>query len=102
MRPRASSMSANVGAARVAKFEYLLHYLSDGGQRIELAPLHLVEEPPQLRISLDRALQVCLGPARSDGEYLAGEVLAAPLLEAPVRLEMRAVLRDLLPEDIDV
>src|SRR5438132_5710652 len=102
MRSRASSMSASVGAVRVAKLEDLLHYLSDRRQGIELAPLHLVEKPPQLRIPLDGTLEVRLRPTGCDGEHLAREVLAAPLLQPPVRFEVRTMLRDLAPEHIDV
>src|SRR5512133_4339744 len=50
-RCRASWMSASVGAVRsVAKVEHLLHYLPHRRQRIELAPLHLVEQAPELGI----------------------------------------------------
>src|SRR5215467_13958215 len=41
-RPRASSMSRKLGAVCVANPEHLVHDLAYGGQRIELAPLHLV------------------------------------------------------------
>src|SRR5919201_2485923 len=45
MRARASSMSASVGTAVGAKLEHLAQYLAYGGERIELAPLHLVQQP---------------------------------------------------------
>src|ERR671937_1398578 len=55
MRARASSMSVSVGTAVVAKFEHLAQYLAYGGERIELAPLHVVEQATQLGIVFDRA-----------------------------------------------
>jgi hypothetical protein len=59
--------------------------------------LHLVQEAAQLGIALDRALEVRFRPGRGDREHLAGEVLAAALLEASVLLKMGSVLLDLLP-----
>src|SRR5947209_5180720 len=95
-------MSPSVGAVLVAKLEDLLHYLSDRRQWIELAALDLVQQPPQLGISFDRPLQMSLGAARGDCEHLAREVPPAAFLEAPVGLEVRPVLRDLLPQKLDV
>src|SRR5436309_15472158 len=102
MRSRACSMSASVSVVLVAKLEDLFHYLSHGRQRIELTPLNLVEQALQLGVAFDRALQVCLCPARGDREHLAGEVLPAPFVEQAVRLQMRPMLSDLLPEHVDV
>src|ERR671930_2446819 len=102
-RRRASWTSASVGAVRsVAKVEDLLHYLPHRRERIELAPLHLVQQPPQLGIVCDRLLEVRLRAPRRDREHLAGQVLAPPLLELPLLLEVRAVLRDLRPQLGDV
>src|SRR5437762_12524928 len=95
-------MSARVGAVVVAKLEDLLHYLPDGAERIELAPLDLVEEPLQLRVALDGLLEMGLRAAGRHGKDLAGEVLAPPLVQPPVGLEERAVLLDLLPQERDV
>src|SRR5204863_3559789 len=102
-RCRASWTSASVGAVRsVAKVEHLLHYLPYRRQRIELALLHFVEQPPQLRIVGDGLLQMCLCPPRRDREHLAGEVLPPPLLEPALLLEVCAVPLDLLPKLRDV
>src|SRR6266545_8050330 len=99
MRERASWMSASVGAVRcVANLEHLLKDLTHGRQRIELAPLHLVEQPPQLRIVGHRPLEVRLRATGRDGEDFARQVLAPPLLQPPLRLEVRPVLLDLRPE----
>src|ERR687896_722373 len=110
MRWRASSMSASVGPAVVfisvlagarlksgtgIDLEYPPKYLSHRSQRVELAPLDLVEKPAQLGVVRHRALQVRLRPRGGDREHLAGEVLPAPLVEQRVRLEMLAVVGDL-------
>src|SRR3954465_12681545 len=98
-RCRASSTSASVGAVRsVAKVEHLLHYLPHCRQRIQLAALHLVEQPPELGIVRDRTLQMRLRAAGCHGEHLAGKVLAAPFLELPFLFEMRPVRLDLRPQ----
>src|SRR5919197_665476 len=49
-RPRASSMSRNVGAVLVANSEHLFHDFAHRRQGVELAALHLVEQAPQLGI----------------------------------------------------
>src|ERR671932_2915056 len=53
-RSRAAWMSASVGAVRTAiallHLEHLLHDLSHRGQRVELAPLDLAEQPTKLRV----------------------------------------------------
>src|SRR5437763_3010565 len=95
-------MSASVGAVLVAKLEDLLHYLAHGGERVQLAPLHRIEEPLQLRVALDGAHEVRLRASRCNREDLPGQMLSAALLEQPGRLEVRAMLRDLLPQDVDV
>src|SRR5262249_16611363 len=78
-RFRASWMSASVGAVRsVAKMEHLLHYLPHGRQRIQLAPLHLVEQAAQLRVVGDGLFEMRLCTAEGDRKPLAGEVLAPP------------------------
>src|SRR5919201_1677390 len=102
IRARASWISASVGTTVVAKLEHLFKYLVNSGQRVELTTLHLVQQPPQLWISFDGALQMQLRAAGSDGEHLACEILPPPLLEQSVGLKMRAVRFDLLPEQIDV
>src|SRR3954467_13074445 len=89
----ASSTSASVGAVRsVAKVEHLLHYLPYRRQRIELALLHFVEQPPQLRIGGAGLRQMSFCPPGRDREHLAGEVLPPPLLEPALLLEVCAVL----------
>src|SRR5579871_5036595 len=93
-------MSASAGA--VMDSEHLLEYLSHGGERVELARLNLREQPPQLRVVGDSALEMPAGAARRDCEHLACEVRATPLLELSALDEERAVLLDLLPELGDV
>src|SRR5262249_18749092 len=98
-RFRASLMSASVGAVgSVAKVEDLLHYLPHGRQRIELAPLHLVEQAAQLRIVCHSLLEMRLRTPRGDCEHLAREVPAPPLLETALGLEMGSMLLDLGPQ----
>jgi hypothetical protein len=43
--------------------EHLLHYLPHRGQWIQLAPLHLVEQPPELGIVRDGLLEMRFRPA---------------------------------------
>src|SRR5438128_9759561 len=100
-RDRAASMSARLGAVRVTNVEHPLHDLPDGAQRVELAPLNLVEQPPQLGVALDGLLEVRLRAGARDGEHLAGEVPGAPLREKVVVLEVAPVLLDSLPELVD-
>src|SRR5262249_59570010 len=95
-------MSACVGAVLVAKPEDLFHYLPNRRQRIELPALHRVEDPLELGVALDGTLEVSLRPARRYGEHLTREMLPPPFLEQAVRLEVRAVFRDLLPQRVDV
>src|SRR5919106_6183191 len=97
-RSRAVSMSASVGTSNL---EHLLHDLADGRERIELAALHLVEQPLELRVPGHRRLEVRLGSARRDGEDLASEVPAPPLLEAGLR-QLVAMCLQRLPQLGDV
>ncbi len=60
IRSRAARISASVSVVLVANLEHLLHDLAHGGERVELARLHLVEQPPQLGIVGDRSLEVPL------------------------------------------
>src|SRR5690242_10049676 len=83
-RARASRISLSPGAVFVFKLEHLSHDLANGGERVQLARLHLVEQPAQRLVVGNRALEVRLGARRSDREHLAGEVLPAPLLEQPL------------------
>src|SRR5712691_1200720 len=102
-RSRAALMSASVGAVRaIAKLEHLLHDLAHGAERVELARLHLVEQPPQLRVVRHCVLEMLLRARGRDGEHLAGQVLAPLLLELAVGVEEGPVLLDLLPERLDV
>src|SRR4051794_26302943 len=101
MRSRAALMSVRVGLVVVANAKHLLEDLTNRGQRIEPACLHVVQEPPQLRIVLDGVLQVASCPRRGDLEHLLREVRASPALELALCLEPGAVLRDLLPERAD-
>src|SRR5215204_6492042 len=55
-RPRAASMSASVGAVAVRNPVHLLENLTHRGERIELARLHLVQQPAQLRLVGDGRL----------------------------------------------
>src|SRR6267154_1546176 len=74
-RVRAASMSGSVGAVSVAaNFEHLLQDLTNCAQRVELAALHFVEQPPQLRIVRHTSFEMPLGPRGCDGEHLAGEI----------------------------
>src|SRR3989442_15454745 len=91
-------MSASVGAIRIAKLERLLHDLLHGRQRVELSPLHLVQQAPQLRIVRDSPLEMSFGATGCDGEPLTSQILAPTRLELPLRLQMRTVRLDLLPE----
>ena len=81
-RPYAASLSIGAG---VIDPEHALHDLPHGRERIELAALHLVEQPAQLRIVGDRLLEVDLRPARTrprtpPGRGCAG---AAPRADPP-------------------
>src|SRR5919204_1509119 len=106
MRARASAMSARVGPVRVAKIlkfgtrqlEHFFHDLANGRQRIELATLHLVEQPPELGIGLDGAFQMTFRATGCNGEHFCCEVLPSTLLEHSLRIEVRAVRADLVPE----
>src|SRR5918999_2465260 len=104
IRARAASMSASVGAVRVAiglHPEYLLHDLTNRRERIELAPLHLAEQPPQLGVLGDGVFEMSLGPGARHGEDLAREVARPPLGEGPARLQMTPVPGDPLPQLVD-
>src|SRR5436190_22435123 len=101
IRARAASTSASVGVVSVAKLENLFHDLSNSGERVQFSLLDLVEEPPELRIVLDGALAMRLGAGRRDREHLAGEILAAPLVEQPFFDQEGSVLLDLVPEIAD-
>src|SRR3954451_17780005 len=102
-RCRASWTSASVGAVRsVAKVKHLLHYLPHCRQRVQLAPLHLVQQASQLRVAGNGLLQMHLRAAGRHREDLTGQVLPAPLLELTVLLEVRAMLLDLRPQLRDV
>src|SRR5689334_16162922 len=61
-RERAASTSASVGAVSVAKLEHLVHDLLNRCQGVQFSLLHLVEEPAELGIVLDGALDLGLGP----------------------------------------
>src|SRR5262245_24118979 len=101
-RSRASWMSRTVGAVCVANAKNLLHDLSNRGQRVELTPLDLVEETQQLGVVRDRVFEVLLRTRRRNGKYFSRKIAPAPLVEAAVALEERAVRRDLVPEHVDV
>src|SRR5215210_4210928 len=101
-RPRASWMSASVGAISVViDLEHLLEYLPYRSEGVELAALHLVEQAPELRVVGDRLLQVRLRPRGGDGEDLSGEILAPPGVEEAFCLEVRTMLGDPVPELLD-
>src|SRR5438876_8203704 len=96
---RAASISVSVGpVVSVANVEHLVHDLSNGRERVELSALHLIEQPPQLGIPGDRALEMGLRAGGGDREHLAGEILAPPLLQQPFAFEEGAVRLDLLPQ----
>src|SRR5437588_3036839 len=102
---RATTITSTVTPSRrrsVRHLENLLHYLANGAQGIQLAPLHLVQQPSQLRIVLDRPLEVRLRAPGRDREHLTCQILSTPLVEQAFRIEMRAVSLDLLPQLIDV
>src|SRR5918997_3483095 len=79
----------------------LLKYLPNRAERVEFPSLHLVEQSAELGIVGDGLFEVSLRPGRSDREDLTGEVLSAPLVQQPVRLEVGAVRGDLFPELLD-
>src|SRR5437763_16322479 len=89
-RPRrAASISVSVGpvvSVAIRDVKDLLHDLANGGQRVELTILNLVEQPPQLIVAFHRALEMNLRACRSDGDVLPREVLATPLLEESLYL----------------
>src|SRR5919106_801302 len=104
IRARAASMSASVGAVRVAigpHPEYLLHDLTNRGERIELTPLHLAEQPPQLGVLGDGVFEMGLRPRARHGEDLAGEVARPPLGERAALLQMTPMAGDPLPQLVD-
>src|SRR5579862_8639733 len=74
-------MSASVGSIDP---EDLLEYFAHGCQRVELARLHLGQEPPQLGIAGDGLLEMAPGAARGDGEHLPREIRPPPLLSSPL------------------
>ena len=82
----------------IADVEHALEYLAHGAERVELPPLHLVEQPPQLGIAADRALEMPLRAAGRDGEDLSREVRLSPLLEPARLLQERPVPGDARPE----
>src|SRR5207245_348910 len=92
------SMSRRLGAVFVANLEHLSKYFSNRGQGIELPALDFVEQPAKLRVVRDRALEMRLRARRGNRQDLAGQVLAAVLLEQALGLEEPAVLLDLLPQ----
>src|SRR5437764_286310 len=62
-RRRAASMSVSVGpvvSVAIRDVKDLLHDLANGGQRVELTILNLVEQPPQLVVAFHRALEMNL------------------------------------------
>ena len=63
-------------SSSVANAKHLLENLTNRRQRVEPACLHVVQEPPQLGIVLDRVLQVTSCPRRGDLEHLLCEVRA--------------------------
>src|SRR5581483_7547237 len=90
IRPRAASMSASVGAVLVAKVEHLAKDRTNRRERIELAPLHPLEQARKLPVAGDGGLEVPPRARGRDREDLGGEVAAAALLEPrfpPVRLD---------------
>src|SRR5256885_3051522 len=100
IRSRAARMSATVGAIRL-DLEHAQQDLAHGAERVELARLHLVEQPAQLGIVGDGVLEVLLRARGRDREHLAGEVLAAPRLELAPGFQEGPVLLDLLPQRLD-
>ena len=70
-------------------------------ERVELAALDTVEQPPQLGVVGDRILQMAARARRRNREHLRREVAAAALLERAVALELRPVRLDRRPELVD-
>src|SRR5712691_13206840 len=79
------------------KLEHLLHDLADRGQRVELAALHLVEQPAQLGVVGNGVLQMRLRPRRRNCEHLAGQVAPPPRLQLVVLLKEAPMSLQLLP-----
>ena len=92
---------AVVIASVVGEVEHGLEDLMHGGERIELAPLDAVEQPPQLGVVGDGILQVTARARRRDREHLGREIAAAALVERPVGLEPGPVRFDRGPELVD-
>src|SRR5436305_5437214 len=90
------------GPVAFANLEHSLHDLLHRRERVELAPRRRVEQPAQLRIVVDRTLEMLLRAGGGDREHLAGEVPAAAFLEQPVALEVSTMLLELLPQLRDV
>src|SRR5437763_11176867 len=88
IRARACSMSGSWGAVLVANLEHLFDDLAHSRERIELAALHFLQQPPQLRIVGDSVLEMSRRAGGGDREDLSREILAAPLTEPPVVLEV--------------
>ena len=86
----------------IPKPEHLLEgSRCNGSERIELTVLYLSEEPIELRVVRHGALQMVPGRRDRDRENLRGNVLAAPRLELPGRLEVCAMGIDLLEQRLD-
>ena len=76
-----------IGVGSSERWNTVSRMVMHGGERIELAPLDAVEQPPQLGVVGDRILQMTARARRGDREHLGREVAAAALLERPVGLE---------------
>src|ERR671918_1108917 len=100
-RSRASAIALGVGAV-VTDTKHLLHDLPDRGQGVELPPLHLVEQPLQLRVVAYRGLEVRLRATGRHGEHFTRQIAPPALLEPAALLQVGPVLPELLPEQLDV
>src|SRR5439155_27150445 len=89
-----ASMSASVGAVLIAKVEDPAKDRTHGAQRVEFAPLHLLEQSCELGVVGDGRLEVPARARGGNGEHLRGDVAPAALLE-PARVAVRL---DRLPE----
>src|SRR5262249_2481882 len=112
IRSRAARTSASVGVVVVAMWssfgaglqsgigdpEDALKDRIYGAERVELPTLDLVEEPAELRVARDLALQAAACPRRRDREHLGREVPPAALGEPTLGLEPLPVLLDSRPQ----
>src|SRR5580765_677649 len=98
MRSRAAWMSASVGLSNP---KHLLEDFTNGGERVELAGLDVVEQPAKLRVVADSELEMASGAGRRDLKHLLCQVGTTTPFELSFGREPRLVLFDLRPERVE-